>query len=55
MGGFTKPNSFVITNPGRGSLQQKFLKMQNPNNLGFTAKEKNQEITYLLELPTEGG
>jgi hypothetical protein len=55
MGGFAKPNGFVITNQGRGSLQQKFVKMQNPNNLGFIAKEKNQEIMYLLELPTERG
>ena len=54
MGGFTKPNGFVITNPRSDTLQHKFLKIQKPNNLGSTAKEKNQEITYLLELPTKG-
>lgn len=54
MGGFTKPNGFMITNPRSNTLQQKFLKIQKLNNLGSTTKEKNQEITYLLELPTKG-
>jgi hypothetical protein len=40
MGGFTKPDGFAITNPGRGSLQQESLKMKKPNNLGNTSKER---------------